>query len=103
MSLNMFATQVTLRGSFRVLKPAEILWVSSRARFKGSRVLSISFIPNLVKFKARISGRTNSETRKRFQVATRRTICTAFDTVDARVIELRDPRKSEIRTRVRTA
>jgi 2-polyprenyl-3-methyl-5-hydroxy-6-metoxy-1,4-benzoquinol methylase len=102
--------RIVLRESFRVLKPGGVLWLSFQNYSKffhepHYRIFWIPLMPNPIsKLYVRMRGRTHTKYSDSIQYATQRAARTAFDTLDtldARVIELRNPRAKEIRMRVR--
>jgi 2-polyprenyl-3-methyl-5-hydroxy-6-metoxy-1,4-benzoquinol methylase len=87
--------RIVLRESFRVLKPGGILWLSFPDFW-------IPLMPKrIAKLYVRMRGRTNTKYLNSIQYVTQRAVRNAFDTLNARVIELRNPRASYIRMRVR--
>ncbi|MGA2628287.1 MAG: class I SAM-dependent methyltransferase [Candidatus Bathyarchaeia archaeon] len=99
--------QLTLRESFRILKPGGIFWLSfpdysTCFHEPHYRIFWIPMMPKrIAKLYVRMRGRTNTKYLDSIQYVTQRTVRNTFDTLNARVIDLRKLRANDIRMHAR--
>jgi 2-polyprenyl-3-methyl-5-hydroxy-6-metoxy-1,4-benzoquinol methylase len=99
--------QLSLRESFRVMKPGGIFWLSfpdySRCFHEPHyRIFWIPMMPKrIAKLYVRMRGRTNTKYLDSIQYVTQRTVRDTFHTHNARVIDLRETKSNNIRRSLR--